>query len=428
MPRDLVIVDCFAYFAESIGTVRSTRRRPSARLRTFTEDTEKNMPERQTRRVFLQATTTLAASVWIGTPAQAATPTVNVESIDTISFQPNLYGGWPTLTRRADDELLLVWSGGRESHVCPFGQVQSMRSSDGGRTWSFPRVLIDSAIDDRDAGILVTDKGTLLATTFTSLAYEPGLAKAEAASGWEPAKLKRWIAARDRLTAPQRQKQLGTWMIRSTDGGTEWSARYRVPVNSPHGPIQISKGRLIYAGKELWNDENRIGVCQSLDDGLTWEWLATIPTRDGDDHRDYHELHAVQASDGQLIVHIRNHNSKNAGETLQTESEDDGMTWSEPHSIGVWGLPSHLLRLKDGRLLMSYGHRRKPLGNQARVSSDNGRTWSEAMMISSDGVTGDLGYPSTVELDDHSLVTVWYEVRPGNSNAVLRQARWKLDG
>jgi sialidase-1 len=84
------------------------------------------------------------------------------------------------------------------------------------------------------------------------------------------------------------------------------------------------------------------------------------------------------------------------------------------------------LKLRDGRLLMSYGHRRKPLGNQARVSADSGHTWSEAMPISSDGVTGDLGYPSTVELDDGSLVTVWYEVRPGNSNAVLRQARWKI--
>ena len=383
------------------------------------------MLKRQTRRNFIQTTIALVA-VWSGVLAQAAGPKAIVESIETISFQPNLYAGWPTLTRRENDELLLVWSGGRESHVCPFGQVHMMKSRNGGRTWSFPRVLIDNAIDDRDAGILVTDKGTLLVTTFTSLAYEPGLAKAEADSAWKPEKLQRWIAARDRLTAEQRQQQLDTWTIRSTDGGKEWSAPFRVPVNSPHGPIQLSDGRQIYAGKELWNDENRIGVCQSLDDGLTWTWLATIPTRAGDNHRDYHELHAVEAADGRLIAHIRNHNSKNSGETLQSESDDGGKTWSEPHSIGAWGLPSHLLKLRDGRLLMSYGHRRKPLGNQARVSVDNGRNWSEAMAISSDGVTGDLGYPSTVELDDGSLVTVWYEVRPGNSNAVLRQARWKI--
>lgn len=385
------------------------------------------MFEQQTRRAFIHTTTTLAAGVWAGSSAQAATPQATIESVNTISHQPHLYAGWPTLTRRADDELLLVWSGGRESHVCPFGQVHMMRSRDAGKTWTFPRVLIDGAIDDRDAGILVTDQGTLLVTTFTSLAYEPGLARAEADSSWEPEKLKRWVSARDRLTAEQRQQQLGTWMIRSTDNGTEWSALYRVPLNSPHGPVQISKGRLIYAGKELWTDERRVGVCQSLDDGQTWEWLATIPTREGDDHDNYHELHVVEASDGRLIAHIRNHNTKNSRETLQSESDDGGKTWSEPHSIGVWGLPSHLLRLRDGRLLMSYGHRRKPLGNLARISSDNGATWSEAITISADGVTGDLGYPSTVELGDGTLVTVWYEVRPGNSNAVLRQARWKLN-
>ena len=114
------------------------------------------------------------------------------------------------------------------------------------------------------------------------------------------------------------------------------------------------------------------------------------------------------------------------GETLQCESTDGGKTWSEPHSIGVWGLPSHLLRLRDGRLLMTYGHRRAPLGNQARLSEDNGRTWSEAMILSGDGVSGDLGYPSTVQIDDGSLVTVWYESMKGRPKAVLRQARWSL--
>ena len=84
------------------------------------------------------------------------------------------------------------------------------------------------------------------------------------------------------------------------------------------------------------------------------------------------------------------------------------------------------MRLKDDRLLMSFGHRRKPYGNQARVSEDGGRTWSEPLIISGDGAGGDLGYPSTVQLDDGSLVTVWYELMRGSSRAVLRQAKWTL--
>ena len=205
--------------------------------------------------------------------------------------------------------------------------------------------------------------------------------------------------------------------------------RSRTPpgVNSPHGPIQLSDGRQLYAGKELWRGELRIGVSQSTDDGRTWQWLAQIPTRPGDKDDQYHELHAVEASDGRIVAHIRNHNTKNASETLQCHSTDGGKTWSVPRSIGVWGLPSHLLRLQDGRLLMSYGHRRKPLGNQARVSEDQGRSWSDAILISGDGVRSDLGYPSTVQLADGSLLSVWYESMKDPRLAVLRQARWSLE-
>jgi len=42
-------------------------------------------------------------------------------------------------------------------------------------------------------------------------------------------------------------------MIRSTDGGVSWSARYDCLVNSPHGPIALSDGRILYAGKVLYN-------------------------------------------------------------------------------------------------------------------------------------------------------------------------------
>ncbi len=208
--------------------------------------------------------------------------------------------------------------------------------------------------------------------------------------------------------------------------GLTWSSPNRVPLNSPHGPITLSDGRLLYAGKQLWSEGHKVGVCHSKDDGQTWEWLADIPARGADSVVEYHELHAVEARDGTLLVHIRNHNPANQGETLQCESQDGGKSWTTPHPIGVWGLPSHLLRLRDGRLLMSYGYRRAPFGNQARLSSDNGKTWSEPFVISDDAPGGDVGYPSTVELPDGSFVTVWYESMRSPARAVLRQAKWSI--
>ena len=363
--------------------------------------------------------------------AQAA-PKAKVLDTKVISLDAQFYHGWPTLARRRNGQLLVVYSGGREAHVCPFGRVDLIVSNDHGQSWSWPRTVLDSDLDDRDAGVLETSNGTLLVTTFTSLAYEPILQAAQkigsgSPGAWPAERLARWQAAYRRLDAAQRQSELGQWMMRSRDGGMTWSPRYASIVNSPHGPIELSDGRLLHAGKELWTIERRVGVCESLDDGATWRWLAQIPTRPGDAAPKYHELHAVESSPGRLLAQIRNHNEANDSETLQTESTDGGKTWSVPHPIGVWGLPSHLLKLRDNCLLMTYGYRRAPLGNHARISADEGRTWSEPLVISSDGGSSDLGYPSTAQLEDGTLLTVWYEGMKGSPCAVLRQAKWRWE-
>jgi hypothetical protein len=361
-----------------------------------------------------------------------AGPTARILETKIISHQASYYHGWPTLARCRNGRLLLAYSGGREAHVCPFGRVELMVSKDDGKTWGWPQVLLDSAIDDRDAGIVETSSGSILVTTFTSLAYEPlleaALKKKPGEEGsWDSERLAAWRAAHERLDDQQRKSALGQWAIRTTDGGLTWSTRKGTIVNSPHGPSQLSDGRLIYVGKELWTGRRRVGCCESRDDGANWSWLSDIHPRPGDSIENYHELHAVESADGRIIAHIRNHNPANNHETLQTESEDGGKSWSLPHSIGIWGLPSFLLRLRDGILVMTYGYRRLPYGNQARLSQDNGRTWSEALVVSADGFSTDLGYPSTVELGDGSLLTVWYERMKDTPRAVLRQAHWRVE-
>ena len=378
------------------------------------------------RRRFLKSTAFAGTAILVSGQASWAAVKAEVSERRVISQNPGRYHGWPTLAARVSGQLLLVCSGGREGHVCPFGRVELMRSDDSGLSWSYPRVVMDGGIDDRDAGVLETSSGAMLITTFTSNAYEPMLAAAEAKPGsWDEKRLERWLATHNRLSRPARKASLGVWMIRSTNGGITWSGRYRSILNSPHGPIELSDGRIFYAGKQLWKGD-KVGFAQSVDDAQTWQYLTDLPVREGDDKANYHELNAIECESGRIVVHIRNHNKKNSGETLQSHSTDGGKTWSTPRSIGVWGLPSHLQRLGDGRLLMSYGHRRNPLGNQARVSNDEGKTWSAAMVISGDGHSGDLGYPSTVEFADGSLLSVWYERMKNSPNAILRQADWTI--
>ncbi len=195
------------------------------------------------------------------------------ESAEMISQQSEFYHGWPTLVRLRSGGLIVAYSGSRETHVCPFGRVEIIRSPDEGRTWSWPEVILDTPIDDRDAGVLETPTGTLLVTTFTSLAYEPVLARAK---GWPTKRLERWRAVDRRTSESQRRGLLGTWMLRSTDGGMTWSAPYRVPLNSPHGPIAVSGGRLLYAGKQLWSPGTKVGVAESSDDGKPGAGLRTF--------------------------------------------------------------------------------------------------------------------------------------------------------
>jgi len=365
-------------------------------------------------------------------------PTGRVQQITRINSDPS-YHGWPTVARRSSGELLVVSSAGREAHICPYGQVHLIRSTDGGLTWSTPQILADGPIDDRDAGVLETSRGTILVNWFTSLAWRTQIDRARRGEiNWLPEETqRRWQPRYDALDDEICAREMGHWIVRSTDGGKSWSQRIASVANSPHGPVELSDGRLFYPGLRRstsgqWQRGNPhegrpLGAAVSEDDGLTWEWSTTIDPAPGQQWAHYHEPHAVEAADGTIVLQIRTNAPDCPGQTLQTESSDGGQTWTQVHPIGVWGQPSHLLRLRDGRLLMTYGYRREPFGNQARISADCGRSWSEPIAISDDGDRGDLGYPSSVQLDDGTIVTVWYEANEEFPMAILRQARWTIE-
>jgi len=355
-----------------------------------------------------------------------ALPNIKVLELKTISRDEKVYHAWPTLTRRKNGDLLVVFSGGREGHIDPFGRVDLIVSHDEGGTWSWPRTILDGDLDERDAGVIETRSGALLVTTFSSMTYASQLGAAKGQGLLDDVAKDRWMSAHSRLRADEAKSELGQWMIRSTDGGRTWSTRYATIVNSPHGPLQLADGRILYAGRELSGSRKRVGVVESTDDGSTWRWLADIPFANGHGYSNYHELHAVEASSGKIVVHIRYIKEGEPEEILQSDSKDGGRTWSVPVPIGVFGFPSHLSRLRDNRLLMTYGFRIKPTGVRVRLSGDEGKTWSDELVITSDGTSSDLGYPSTVQLDEKTFLTVWYERLKASRLAVLRQARWSI--
>src|SRR5436309_638693 len=170
------------------------------------------MSQPLSRRRMLRRTAALSAAVVLGGGRRVAgdTPKYTVHERKVISPDAEYYHGWPTVCRRKSGELIVTWSGGREGHICPFGRVEMMTSRDDGKTWTYPRVLLDGAIDDRDSGCVETPRGTLLMTTFTSLAYERPLDQQRALpegdkARWPQERIDRWLSVHDRLTPAQRR-------------------------------------------------------------------------------------------------------------------------------------------------------------------------------------------------------------------------------
>ena len=262
------------------------------------------------------------------------------------------YHAWPTLTNMGNDHLAAVCSGGRESHVDPFGRVRIYESSDCGRTWSKPRILTNGPLDDRDAGIIVTPAGTWLVNYFTSLAF--------ADYGDRNGGQAHWKKMEDNISISMLRREHGFFMLRSSDRGKTWSEKYEIPVHNVHGPIVLQDCSLFYCGRAVdpgkyictSRHAEDIVCLRSEDDGLTWQEISRFKTGDFGEHQlcSWHELHSVQAATGEIITHIRlGHNF-----TLQIISKDGGKSWDEPRAVAS-GYPSHMLRLRDGRLLMSYG-------------------------------------------------------------------------
>lgn len=332
--------------------------------------------------------------------------------------EPNRYLGWPSITKTNNGELLIVYSGDRDSHVCPWGKTRLIRSRDKGKTWSEPETVNNSPLDDRDAGIIQTDKGTLLVSWFTSLAY------ADPSWKWT---YQKYARVAEKIPEELKKQWLGNWVRRSEDGGQTWLEPSRTVGSAPHGPIQLKDGRLLYVGKGSWEGTYSVVVEESKDDGINWKVISVIPTDTGN-ARNIHEPHVVELKSGKLVAMVRNEpEDRKKSFLLQSESYDGGKTWTVLHETPMWGFPPHLLELNNGWLLVVYGHRRSPCSERACISRDEGKTWDIKDEITlAEAYNGDLGYPASVQLDDGNILTVFYQQENPGEPASIFTSHWKL--
>ena len=115
-------------------------------------------------------------------------------------------------------------------------------------------------------------------------------------------------------------------------------------------------------------------------------------------------------------------------------STDNGETWEflskaadTDGGAGRNGNPPSMVQLKDGRLCVTYGYRASPYGIRAKLSEDNGKSWSDEIHLRDDGRNWDLGYARTIQRTDGKLMTIYYYTTVENPEQHIAVTIWSVD-
>ncbi len=349
------------------------------------------------------------------------------------------YFGWPTVTRLKDGRLMMVASGMRYQHVCPFGKCVASVSCDEGKTWSPMMILIDTPLDDRDGGICAFGESSVIVTSFNNTTeFQRQVNFPFDNKDWddrdteEIAYIKAYLDIVDK--GSEQDKYIGSNFIISHDNGVTFSDIHRIPITSPHGPCELPDGTLLYVGR-IYSDHDssspdsaHIHCYRVYPDG-TYEKVSEIE-KSLDGSKVDCEPHAIIVGD-KVLVHIRVQDEQGLFTIFQSEAKLSDLKFSKPKQIlsDKGGAPAHLLKLSSGALISTYGYREAPFGIRAMVSFDDGKTWSTNHVIyNNKDVSADLGYPSSVELPDGRILTIFY-AHPENPRepAVVMQTVWRLE-
>ena len=344
------------------------------------------------------------------------------------------YFAWPTVTKIGGTRLIAVASGMRSAHTGMDGKLVCWYSEDEGKTWSEPQLLMDTVLDDRDAGVVYWNGKIIVSWFCASQAYYNQTSIDEALD----------------------TKLMGGNYIISEDGGKTWSDIYYMPdgMFTPHGLIVNPDGGLTSVGYLKYDKINRrwgtgIAVRTTTGEmdanGFIWSDAIVIADSDTQYSWDFQEPYGIYNEDGVLIVVMRSDKG-----LYQCELQPGANKFSDWHLIAfVQETPAHMMQHSSGVMIMTYGYRGiyvdpitgktvsyternkdTTLGIRARFSYDGGLTWTQEVILSyglkpADGSSSDWGYTSSVELSDGRILTLFYQRTLGETKASIYQIIWE---
>jgi len=269
-----------------------------------------------------------------------------------------------------------------------YGAIRAMRTTDGGDTWTDDGVISDNV--ETSEQVLYDEIPDVEPHDFSN--------RDTLMACWSSPH----SAASDAVP----------WVKLSDDGGDSWSDAKRLPmfdferIQGRPSYITREDGTLLLmlTGKTGSDPHDVPIVYASFDGGQNWTFLSQI----GGSEK-YRMLcpSPVLLDDGTLVAAVRCKISVDCEWTEIYRSTDDGRNWSFVSRVNDLGAPSKLLEY-DGSLVCIYGYRHPPYGIRARVSHDDGATWSREWILRDDGANYDLGYPRAAVLDDGTILATYY--------------------
>ena len=321
--------------------------------------------------------------------------------------QPGRYGGWPANHG--------IWSWGNEILVGfeagYFKQQQKRHSID----WDLPAEhLLARSLDGGETWVtekhpdLRPPNGMKVAGVLTEPGGKPAV---DCTGGINFLKPNFILTARmsDTDGGPSR-------FYYSMNRGRSWKGPYKIP-DFPNFGQKGSAARtdyIVYGKHDLVlflsvpkrnGKEGRVMVVRTNDGAKTWHFVSYIgPEPNGNDYAIMPS--SVRLSSTSVLTAIRHSHWIELW-----RSDDDLKTWhfvNRPAPSTGMGNPPSMIRLRDGRIAITYGYRARPYGIHARLSSDDGQTWGPEIILRSNAGWWDIGYPRTVQRSDGKIVTIYY--------------------
>ncbi|MDA1257680.1 MAG: exo-alpha-sialidase [Chloroflexi bacterium] len=238
-----------------------------------------------------------------------------------------------------------------------------------------------------------------------------------------------------------------SWFYTSDDRCRSWDGPFSLPMFGQlgiaartdylvEGPVAHGSGdphscMMFLTATRPDGEEGRVFCAETDDGGRSFNFISWLrPDPPGFDIMPA-SVRVISPEGGAgIVTAIRSRNAAGDRDWIDLmRSDDAGRSWrylSTPApDTGTGGNPPAMIRLSDGRLCLTYGYRDAPSGIRAVLSTDDGETWGQEIVLRADGGNHDIGYPRSVQRRDGQVVTVYYFNDSPEGERYIAATIWK---